>query len=77
MSRLSRTAKYYCERAGLEPTYRGPLPRVFPGANSVHTVPLAVPLPAPEALLRNAPETPDIGPTPLWPHGIDGETPQA
>ncbi len=64
---LSRTAKYYRERVGREPTRRGPVPRLAPGLNAVHTVPLAAPLPPPDLTRLVEGVSPDGGLTTVWP----------
>ncbi len=73
---ISRSARTYRERKGLDITLRGPLPALVPGANPVHSLRLRPPLPDPALLLALVPDSPDRGTTPAWPHGIDGALPQ-
>ena len=70
---LSQAAVFYRERAGLEPTRRGPLPALTPGLNLVNTIGLSPPLPRPDPNPVIPGSDPDQGSTPLWPNGVAGE----
>jgi hypothetical protein len=74
---ISRGSVWYLERAGLADTRRGPGGRLAPGLNLARAVPVAPPLPRPVYLLPEQGEPPpDRGLSDVWPHGLDGESPQ-
>ena len=71
---LSRAPRWYRERAGLEPTHRGPAPRLYPNANPINAYPTAPPLPLPAtALPSQGDPPPDRGLSDAWPLGVAAE----
>ena len=69
---FSRTSLYYRERVGLVRTRRAPVPRLAPGRNLIHTVPVAPERIPPDLTRLVEGDSPDCGRTPVWPHGTGG-----
>ena len=70
---LSMSARLYQERRLPldQETLRGPGPRLDMSRAIIHTLQMAPPLPAPEALQAEDDHPPDAGKTRPWPHGTE------
>lgn len=70
--RIGKSARRYQERRqpDIRKTLRSPGPELNLGANEVHNMPLAAPLPLPDLIQNeNGNPPPDIGRTQAWPWG--------